>query len=224
MNRIVTYHFAFTDGSSWSYQLTFDETNRLLPLEAGVEKPWTKLGFHQCPHCPLKAETHPRCPVAANVDTIVEDSKATASTTRATVTVKTPEREYIKECSSQEGLLSLFGVIMASSNCPHLDWLRPLARFHLPFATIDETLFRALSLQLLTEFFDREHHDATKSAELLQKKYTAVETLNHAFINRIREYCRGDADKNALAGLDVFVQIFSFHREENFKAVQRYFV
>ena len=26
---------------------------------------WTKLEFHQCPHCPLNRAVHPVCPVAA---------------------------------------------------------------------------------------------------------------------------------------------------------------
>ena len=149
MPRSVTYFFEFEKGISWKYELSFDDAQRYIPPAAGTAKSWTALEFNKCPHCPLKKDTSPQCPVARNLDQIVEDSKTAISFTRAKVTVTTPERAYAKECAAQDGLRSLFGLLMASSGCPHLDWLRPLARYHLPFASADENLFRVLSLQLV---------------------------------------------------------------------------
>ena len=151
-SRTITYHFAFTDGSSWKYELEFDRDFRFINTKDTPAKPWTALDFNQCPHCPLNKVTTPQCPVARNLDQIVEDSKNTISYTPATVSVITAERTYVKKCATQEGLRSLFGMIMGASGCPHLDWFRPMARFHLPFSDSEETLFRVLSLQLLTFF------------------------------------------------------------------------
>ena len=154
---------------------------------------------------------------------MVEDSKGTLSWTRARVTVESPERTYFKECATQDGLRSLFGVVMASSNCPHLDWLRPLARFHLPFADIEETLFRSLSLQLLDDFLNAAEGGVEQSIARLKARYHEVETVNHAFVNRIRTYCQADADKNAIAALDVSVQLFPYQLSDNFQSLRTYF-
>ena len=45
---------------------------------------------------------------------------------------------------------------MATGGCPALAKLRPMARFHLPFATREETLFRSASAYLLGQYFLKE--------------------------------------------------------------------
>ena len=37
---------------------------------------------------------------------------------------------------------------MALSGCPVLEQLKPMARFHLPFASVEETIYRAASMYL----------------------------------------------------------------------------
>jgi hypothetical protein len=221
--REINYKFDFDTGSNWEYQLKFDELNSLISLKDSNPRDWTKLNFHKCSHCPLDLATHPHCPVAQNIDAIVEDSKDIISYTEVTVTVTSPERQYKKRCTVQQGLLSLFGLIMATSGCPHLDWLRPLARFHLPFASIEEALFRALSLQLTSEFFSNKRLGVEASKSELEQRYAKVSTLNHCFIERIRSYCSGDADKNAIAALDIWVQAFNIYQEDNFEPIKKFF-
>ncbi len=220
--REITYDFALEDGSAWNYVLRFDDTHRYLSPECKEVKNWTRLGSNKCPNCPLP-ETQVQCPVARNLDRIVEDSKNTLSCTRAVVTVATKERSYVKHCATQEGLRSLFGVVMASSGCPHLDWLRPLARFHLPFADVDETLWRVLSLQLLSQYFGKNEVSHEASMIKIQRLYKEVEAVNHAFIQRVRSYCQADADKNAIAALDVYVQMFPYQLQSDFSSLKGYF-
>lgn len=223
MERTITYKFVLERGVVWEYALKFDKSNHLVPKVGVTPKPWTKLEYHQCPNCPLKSAEHPHCPVALNLDHIVEDSKETLSIAIAEVTVDTPERRYSKKCSSQDGLRALFGLIMACSGCPHLDWLRPLARFHLPFADIDETMFRVLSLQLMDQFFNDEKSSLLDCVKKISDRYAKVEKVNHAFIGRIRNYCKADADKNAMAALDVFVQFFPVEQQNKFESLRKYF-
>jgi hypothetical protein len=223
-SRSITYNFDFEKGSAWNYILNFDEAHHLVPGPSKAARPWTDLEFCKCSHCPLNHSEHPQCPVARNIDHIIEDSKEVISYTEVVVTVSSPERQYMKKCATQSGLVSLFGLIMATSGCPHLDWLRPLARFHLPFSSIEETLFRVLSLQLLGEFFNKERKDTDTSSQEIKRKYAAVGTLNHSFIQRIKTYCAGDADKNAIAALDIWVQAFELYHEDNFEPIREYFV
>ena len=51
------------------------------------------------------------------------------------ITVYTAERNVWKDGLVQKGLSSIFGVVMAKSNCPVMNFLKPMARFHLLFST-----------------------------------------------------------------------------------------
>lgn len=222
LSRTIVYEFSYAGGKSWRYPLQFDEQNHLIPASVdGPGRAWTQLGFQQCSHCPLREMDSPQCPVARNLDHIVEDTKETVSHTKASVRVVTPERTYTKECSTQDGLRSLFGLIMATSGCPHLDWLRPLARFHLPFSDHEETLFRVLALQLVESFLLNRDTSLAQGIAILNERYADVEKLNQEFIRRIRNYCHADADKNALAALDMFAQFFAIVRDDNFEDLRR---
>jgi hypothetical protein len=222
MPRTITYEFSYAGGASWRYRLEFDDQNQLIPAaEAAPARAWTHLGFQQCSHCPLREAECPQCPVARNLDHIIEDTKEIVSHTRAAVRVVTPERTYTKDCPTQDGLRSIFGLIMATSGCPHLDWLRPLARFHLPFADHEETLFRVLALQLVESFLINRDASLAEGMAVLNERYAEVEKLNQEFIRRIRNYCHADADKNALAALDLFAQFFAIVRDDNFEDLRR---
>lgn len=222
-SRSTSYKFEFESGNSWNYEFTFDEGHRNTLAPSGEVRAWTALDFHRCAHCPLSKDEHPQCPVAMNLDRVVEDSKTTISWTRAKVTVTTPERSYVKECATQDGLRSLFGLLMASSGCPHLDWLRPLARMHLPFATPEENLFRVVSFQLLEDFLNGRQDGGKGTEGRISERYKAVEKVNHTFKNRIRAHCQGDADKNAIAALDIFVQMFTLQLETNYSMLRKFF-
>lgn len=223
MTRTVSYTFE-TDGQKpWVYILNFDSKHHLIPQESAPIRDWTKLDFEKCSHCPLNSKDNPQCPVAKNLNEVVENFKSVISFTKYKVTIKTPERTYFKECSTQDGLKSLFGLIMATSACPHLDWLKPLARFHLPFADSEENLFRTLSLQLLRDFLDDENVDPKQVGPKIKERYKNVEIINRAFAKRIKHYAVQDADKNAISSLDVYVQMFQVHEKANFDALRKYF-
>ncbi|MCC7442737.1 MAG: hypothetical protein IT285_13965 [Bdellovibrionales bacterium] len=181
----------------------------LRPGPAAKSPPdWTKLGHHQCEGCPLKEKEHPHCPVAVNISELAERFAAAASYGRVRVTVSTPERDYRKETSLQEALFSVFGIIMATSRCPMMDFLRPMTRFHLPFATTEETLARSTAFYLLRQYFVKQAGGKPDwDLSGLKAKYEGVERVNLGILDRIREILRqGDADPNALVILNVFAQ------------------
>lgn len=221
--RQISYRFELVDGPVWEYTFYFDKRNHIIP-EANQEiRSWTLLENQKCSHCPLNSEQNKQCPIARNLDRVVEDSKNAISCKDALVTVKTKDRTYSKNCPTQVGLHSLFGLIMASSGCPHMEWLRPLARFHLPFLQPEEALFRVLSVALLEQLFTNPSSAVQDCAEKVRARYIDVESVNHDFIKRIRTYCDGDADKNAIATLDVFVQLYQFQQSDNFESLKVFF-
>ena len=70
------------------------------------------------------------------------------------VTVESRERLYVKEqISIEHAVSSLLGIIMATSGCKDLDMLKPMVKFPLPFASIEETIYRAASMYLLAQYF-----------------------------------------------------------------------
>lgn len=223
MDRQITYKFEFNDSEHLRFDLAFDEKMNLVSgVNNESSEDWVKLSFCKCSNCPLDETKSENCPVAKSLHQIVEQTKDHISYAKAIVTVETPERDYVKKTDTQEGLLSLFGLVMSTSGCPHLDWFRPLARFHLPFSNLEETMFRILSMQLVDTFLNNE--DKLKEcAKIIETNYKTIEVVNLGLINRIQSHCRGDADANAIAALDLFAKLFSFEYESQFSSLRPFF-
>ena len=166
---------------------------------------WAKLENYQCGICPLKPEKFPYCPPAAYISPIVEFFCHRSSFEKALWTVETPFRTYQKRASLQEGMSSLIGLYMASSGCPILDKLRPLAFIHLPFASLEETVFRMAAVHMLAQYYrHRRGKSAFWSLEGLQKIAEEVSQVNRDFIRRLASISKKDASLNALVRLDCF--------------------
>jgi hypothetical protein len=222
-DRNIKYIFKFKDDTQLDFEVNLDSELNYSSQDNSPVKEWVKLDYNKCSNCPLSSSEHESCPVAKNLDFVVEKTKNKISYEKATVSVTTPERTYIKQTDTQDGLLSLFGLIMASSGCPHLGWFQPLVRFHLPFSTVEETMFRVLSMHLVTEYLgpkEEQNYDITK----IKKHYAEVEQVNLDFINRIRSQCKGDADLNAVAALDLFAKLFEFEFASDFDSLRSTFL
>jgi hypothetical protein len=196
----ITYEFKFPDGRSKSYDIFTDgQTLRHIPKQNLPKPEWTKLEHRKCSHCPLAAKDHPHCPVALNLAHLVEDFKNDRSYTRALVRVVTAERTYEKEVDLQSVIFSIFGLIIATSDCPHTHFLKPMAKYHLPFSTVDETLVRSTSMHLLRQYFvNQSGGNADWNLKKLDELYKNMTTLNEGLVERIRSVAKGDADANAL--------------------------
>jgi len=148
----IVYDFSFPDGGSKTYTVELDRATLSYRPSASEQPPaWARLENNQCGHCPLEPAEHPYCPVATNLATLVEFFKDKASVAEATVTVTTEERTYVKRLPLQRGIFGIF--VMATSSCPYMDFLKPMARFHLPFSSVEETIVRSVSLYLLKQYF-----------------------------------------------------------------------
>jgi len=89
------------------------------------------------------------------------------------VTVAVEERIYAKDTTVQQGLTPLLGIIMTTTGCPVMEQLKPMVRFHLPFASLTETIFRMSSMFLMAQFLrSMEGKSAVWSLEGLTKVYT----------------------------------------------------
>ncbi len=167
------------------------------PRKGGAE--WTQLDYRQCANCPLSKQEHTYCPVAVDIEEVAERFKNILSFEVADVRVVTEARNYQKKCDIQSGLKSLLGLIMASSSCPTLSEFKPMAIYHLPFATVEETIYRVTGAYLLKQYFLNK--EGTKpDLELigLEKFYKDLQQVNKDFMKRIRAASQSDANLNAI--------------------------
>jgi hypothetical protein len=199
------YTFKFENGNSKTFEIVLDNSTLELVPEKDIPKPeWAKLSFFPCEHCPLEANTE-YCPVAVNLSHIVSEFKDSVSHEKTLVTVETPERTYFKETTLQKGLSSIIGIYMVTSNCPVMDKLRPMVRFHLPFATPTETMFRTVSTYLTGQFIAmREGKKPDWELDKLVEMYKAVSAVNKGMSRRISNASIKDANVNAVIILHSF--------------------
>jgi hypothetical protein len=207
-NIRITYSFKLPDGTTEDFKLELDAQTLTLLGNVPEKLPsWTKLNFHKCPHCPLDAETDPHCPLAANLASIVDRFNGILSYDRVHVDVTTDERVSSQETSAQRAISSVMGLVMATSGCPYPAFMRPMARFHLPMATSEETMFRASSMYLLAQFFLKQHgHPANLELDGLVKIYADMQLMNQHVLERIRAATDTDSSVNAVIVLDVYAK------------------
>ncbi len=197
------YEFQMEDGTSTRFKVELDPDTLYL-VQTHLDNPpdWSRLDFKQCPCCPLKPETNPYCPIAINIAELVERFKDVYSYNNCMVICATADRTYSKETSVMEGLSSIFSIIMATSRCPVMDFFRPMARFHLPFATIEENLIRAASMFLLRQYYEYKRSLIGQfELESLENHYSLVQQINEGLLERIKSLGTEDADKNAMVTL-----------------------
>jgi hypothetical protein len=214
---LYRYNFAFANGKTCTFEVRLDdETSNLITQPRDSYPDWALLKNNQCPQCPLDAATHKYCPVAANMVDLVEYFRDFNSIDRVVLTIEAKTRKYVKEASVENGISSLIGLYMATSGCPIMEKLKPMARFHLPFASTEETRHHAISTYLLAQYI-RYKHGQTPDWELkgLGKLYEDIRDINRTFVNRLKDASKLDASSNALVKLDCFAMDISFLIDHN---------
>lgn len=210
------YTFEFDGGSSKNFQIELDPENlSLINLEKFPKPDWTKMESFMCPHCPLNAEVYPHCPLTVSLTNIIDLFKELPSYEQAKITVRTPQRDYSKHTQVQVGLGSIMGVLMVSSGCPIMAKLKPMARFHLPFASLEETESRAYATYLLAQYIKmKQGKEADWNMKELKSLYDDILKLNKNVASKIGELEKYDANINAVIVLNNFADTIKFDLDE----------
>lgn len=218
----ITYRFTLADGSQENFDLRIDPRTVTLILDTtDVPPAWTRLGFHQCHNCPMSEAREPFCSVAMNLVDLVDRFARLSSFDQLFVEVITDARIYYKMTSAQRGISSLMGLLIAASRCPNTDFFKPMARFHLPFSTNEETIWRAASTFMMAQFFrHRESGPADFDMAGLQRIYEDIQRLNVAIAKRLRAACAKDSTINAIIILDAFAQSLPFIIDESLEELR----
>ena len=223
----IAYHFRCADGDKQEAALCIKLDAISLEAVRGTNAPppdWAQLEVHQCSICPLAKQTVTHCPAALAFVDILDEFGPLLSYTEVDLTVETRERTVQSKTTVQKALSSLVGLSMATSGCPILARFKPMARFHLPVATREETIFRSVGAYLLAQFFLTQRGE-TPDMELrgLRETYDRIHEVNVGLANRLRVIPSGDAHLNALVILDLFAHALPYSIDESLAELEHMF-
>lgn len=215
----VVYHFRFADGQSASCTVADDAVAAPAGLPA-----WTALEFEQCPNCPLRPADTTRCPVAVRLVPLIAIMGKLRSYEQVEVRVEMVERSVGKHTTVQRGVGALMGLLAAGSACPHTAFLRPMAHFHLPFATEEETIYRSASAYLLEQYFiARDGGVPDWELDGLKARYLALQSVNSALARRLRQAVDEDGAINALIILDLLAKALPYSIDDKLDDIRAAF-
>lgn len=222
----IRYRFLFPKGREEIVEVKINKlTMESLPDDPGTPPDWCRLDFHQCPNCPLRVDTHPYCPLASRLVKLMTAYREVASFDEVEMEVTTPERTITKHTTAQRAVSSLMGLVMATSGCPHMAFLKPMARYHLPLATEEETIFRAASTYLLAQYFRQKNGLSTDFDMVgLKKIYGEIRIINTAMASRLRTVIAQDSAVNAVILLDLFAKTLPYSIEDSLEDIRYLFL
>jgi len=206
-SKRIRYEFIFKSGEEFQYQIDLDQNRQEHPAPVGTPPEWAKLDVEKCTICPLKSANTEYCPLALRLSPVLSFSPHSAFES-VQVRVHKDTMTIESHTTVQESYRSLIGLIMATSGCPHTGFFKPMAWFHLPFATQDETLFRACATFLFFQFFDPVEPEAESHFSDLKKVYEQIHIVNQHIAKRLRHASASESAINALTILDIFAQSF----------------
>jgi len=224
----LSYRFGLPGGRVEEINLDLDaETIELrasfLPQPA-QQAPWTDLKCHQCPGCALSADTNRSCPVAASLVGVVRAFDDILSFEEVDLEVQMADRRLSQRTTAQKATRSAIGVLIATSGCPDTAFLRPMARFHLPLSSEEETIYRAVSMYLLAQYFNaRDGGDFDIHLEGLKARYDRLDIINQCLVKRLRSATVADSSINAMIGLDAMAKAIPFVVEDSVEELRYLF-
>ncbi|MGR8934466.1 MAG: DUF6901 family protein [Gammaproteobacteria bacterium] len=221
---IIEYRIASSQ-QQVTLQLEIDEATVTLKNPHASDLPaWAALEYEQCPNCELRAETTPYCPIAANLTLLLDLCDTLASFETVELEVITRQRKIVGKTTAQRAVTSLLGLIMATSACTHTEFLKPMAFFHLPLASENETIYRTSSMFFLAQYFrNQEGLEAPLNLDGLVELYRNQQTVNLAMAERIRHAFREDATVNAIILLNLLSSAVTWSLEDNLKELKYLF-
>jgi len=225
--EIISIRYTFKVGKGRNkveevFDLHVDAKN--LELQDNIPKvlpDWTKLDFYQCSNCPLDVRKYSYCPMAANLVNIVNRFDSLLSYNEILLVVTTKDRTISQSTTIQRGVGSLMGLVIATCGCPHSVFFKPMARFHLPLANNEETIYRAASMYLLAQYFLRKKGKPVDwNLRGLEEIYTNIQVVNFTIAERLRAATKTDSVLNALVELDIYAQTLSLVIEDSLEEIR----
>ena len=220
----ITYKFIFEDNRESKFTVNLDRNETEPTLDNSPDVEWTNLSFKKCSNCTLNEQKVKKCPPAVDVQHAMSEFHSVLSTEMVQTYVETENRTYFKKCDAQTALKALVGLIMATSSCPILKEMKGMAYYHLPFASINETAFRAISTYLLKQYFISKHGESPDwHLERLPTYYEQIQIVNDCFFERIKVASKADANLNVIVSFSSQSQLLSLAFDEYLEILEKQF-
>lgn len=215
---VIAYNMSMEKGET----ITFSVDTERTPCSGSHDHlpVWTQLDHHQCPNCPLdKRQRH--CPAAVDIEHIVASFSHIESHTQVRVDVQMGDRLNTKQTDIQTALQSLLGLSLATSACPVLSQMKGPGRLHMPFATMEETLFRMVGAYFVGQYLKGQQGGlADFTLDSLSRMYSEVQTVNHHLKRRLDDVVSRDANINAVVSLMSVTMLVSISLDRQLSELQ----
>ncbi len=221
----IRYCFILAQDRQEIFELRLDARSLDLINKPAARLPeWARLEFCQCPHCPLHPKDHPACPVAVSLIDVVNRFDRVISYDEVDLEVTTVERRVSQKTTAQRGISSLLGILFPTSGCPHTAFFKPMARFHLPLSTREDTIFRVTGMYLIAQFFLKQQGGAVDfDLSGLRMLYENMHMVNTHITERLRNASITDSSINAVILLDMFTHAVPFVIEDQLENIRDWF-
>lgn len=183
---------------------------------------WCNLEYKQCPNCTLSGIWHKHCPLAVRLIPFVNLPECN-SYDEVKVEVTMENKTVIADTSAQEAFSSLLGLVMATSGCPHTSFFKPMAWYHQPFSTPDETMYRVCTTYLFSLFLHKKGRSINISFDMLKTIYKNIHMINVHIASRIHSYSKTDSAVNAIVLLDLITKDLPIAVDEDLNELKRLF-
>jgi hypothetical protein len=222
----ITYRIKLSEKVTEVFEFHLDDKTGELLVEAPINPPaWTALDFRQCSHCPLDKTQHPHCPIALQLNNFIVRFHDTSSIDEVELEVVTEERCIKQRLPLQRAIGSMLGLVSPTCGCPKMAYMKPMARFHLPLASEEETLFRVTGMYLLAQhLLDQQNRvKSVPNFSGLKAVYEELHILNKAIATRLRTATESDSSKNAIALLDMYSNLMPMMIDDHLPALKDLF-
>ena len=225
MQETVTIKYTLKSAAEdFKVELVFNKKDFSLVNLKPSGKDWTRLAHYKCSHCPLNEEQSPFCPLASALEIVISQVQNFLSYDKIHAQVEHNNRTVSAYVTVQQALSSLLGLIIPTSGCPHTVYFRPMSRFHQPFADTEETIYRATSMFLLSQYFlNKELACIPPEFSRLEAIYSNVHIVNKNICLRLREVCEDDCCLNAIVILDMYTVSINSALKHDLKTLESYF-
>lgn len=218
----INYRFCFENGEEKIYKLEIDNDTLSLVTNFSSEMPeWSRVEKIGCDACHPGA-TH--CILAKTIGFFIRQFDNIPSYQKVKVYVESENRTYFKETSIQAGVGGIFGILMSTSNCPVLGKLKPMVRYHLPFADIEETEYRVFSMYMLAQYFRlKKGLKPDLDMNHLKDTYDEIRKINQKIAKAIADQEKTDTSINAVVALNNYADSVTFTLEDKLENIEKLF-
>lgn len=218
---LIAYKLSLDSGEPIVFSV--DTEREEISAEGRPSAHWTRLEHHQCPICPLMRSPGRHCPAAVDIEHIVDAFSHVDSHAQVRVDVQIGGRTHSTQTDMQLALQSLLGLTLATSACPVLSQMKGPGRLHMPFATVEETLFRMVGAYFLGQYLKTRHGGkADFTLGSLSRMYGDVQTVNRHLKRRLDNAVSKDANVNAVVSLMSMAMLVSFSLDQQLSELQPY--